>query len=298
MKSNKIKIAIIATSIAVVGGLFAGCSNPGASSNSGNTTSTPKKVTGSITASGSTALQPLAEAVANTFASKNPGATVTVQGGGSGTGLTQVSQGAVQIGDSDIFAKEKLSQDESSKLEDHKVCAIGFAVVTTKDTGVTNLTKSQVQDIFTGKVTNWKDVGGKDLPIKIVHRPNGSGTRATFKNTVMGGKAEADNLGMSQDSSGAVKTAMEQTPGSISYLALSYLTSDVKKTINTVKLDGVEATTDNITGGKYPFWSYEHMYTKGKATGVAKAFIDYVMSSDSKAEVLKLGYIPSSAFKK
>ena len=308
MKSKKIKFAILATSIVVMAGLFAGCGSSTASNNAaGNSANETKKaeaVKGSITASGSTALQPLVDAAQKSFTIQNPDATVSVQGGGSGTGLTQVSQGAVQIGDSDIFAKEKLSDaTKVAELKDHQVCATGFAVVTTKDTGVTNLTKAQIQDIFMGVVKNWKDVGGKDLAINVIHRPSGSGTRVTFKNTVMAGKAEKDDLGMTQDSSGAVVTSMKQTPGSVSYLALAYLSDTVKADIGAVKIGGVEATTANIitsktpNSSKYTFWSYEHMYTKGAASGVSKALIDYMMSASFKAQIVKQGYIPMSDFK-
>ncbi len=302
MKSKKIKFAVLAASIAVMAVLFAGCGSS-ASSNNTNETKKTAEVSGSITASGSTALQPLVDAAQKSFTIKNPNATVSVQGGGSGTGLTQVSQGAVQIGDSDIFAKEKLTTDKAAELVDHQVCATGFAVVTTKDTGVTNLTKAQIQDIFTGVVTNWKAVGGKDLPINVIHRTSGSGTRVTFNNTIMDGKAEKDSLGMTQDSSGAVATSMKQTPGSVSYLALSYLVGDVKNDISAVEIDGVEATTANIitsktpTSSKYVFWSYEHMYTKGAASGVSKALIDYMMSDSFNKQVVTLGYIPISDFK-
>lgn len=307
MKSKKIKFAVLAASIAVMASLFAGCGSTAATNNAaGNKTNaagTKAPVTGSITASGSTALQPLVDAAQKSFTIQNPDATVSVQGGGSGTGLTQVSQGAVQIGDSDIFAKEKLDATKAADLKDHQVCATGFAVVTTKDTGVTNLTKAQIQDIFMGVVKNWKDVGGKDLAINVIHRPSGSGTRVTFKNTVMDSKAEKDDLGMTQDSSGAVVTSMKQTPGSVSYLALAYLSDTVKANIAAVKIDGVEATTANIitsktpTKSKYTFWSYEHMYTKGAASGVSKALIDYMMSASFKAQIVKQGYIPMSDFK-
>jgi phosphate transport system substrate-binding protein len=306
MKSKKIKFAVLAASIAVMVGLFAGCGSSATSNSTGNSSNETKKtaeISGSITASGSTALQPLVDAAQKSFTIQNPNATVSVQGGGSGTGLTQVSQGAVQIGDSDIFAKEKLDATKASALKDHEVCATGFAVVTTKDTGVTNLTKAQIQDIFMGVVKNWKDVGGKDLAINVIHRPSGSGTRATFKNTVMAGKAEKDDLGMTQDSSGAVATSMKQTPGSVSYLALAYLTDAVKANLSAVKIGGVEATTANIitsktpNSSKYTFWSYEHMYTKGTATGVSKALIDYMMSASFKAQIVKQGYIPMSDFK-
>jgi phosphate transport system substrate-binding protein len=302
MKSKKVKFAVLAASIAIMAGLFAGCGSSTTSGNNTNSTTGSTDVSGSITASGSTALLPLVDAAQKSFTAKYPNASVSVQAGGSGTGLTQVSQGDVQIGDSDIFASEKLTGDKAAQLTDHEVCAIGFVVVTTKDTGVTNLTKAQIQDIFTGKDTNWSQVGGKNLPINIIHRTSGSGTRVTFTKSVMGGKTEKDSLGMTEDSSGAVVTAMKQTPGSVSYLAMSYMTSDVKQTVSAVTIDGIVGNTANIItskdpqGSKYPLWSYEHMYTKGTATGVSKALIDYMMSSDFKNEIIKEGYIPMSDF--
>ncbi|AJA48194.1 phosphate-binding protein PstS 1 [Clostridium pasteurianum DSM 525 = ATCC 6013] len=298
MKSKKLKFVVTAIAITLVAGLFAGCGNSDSSNNaSNNSSASTQGVSGSITVSGSTALQPLAEKSIEGFNKKNPDATVNVQGGGSGTGLTQVSQGAVDIGNSDVAAEEKLDAATAKTLVDHKVCAIGFAVVTSKDVDVTDLTKAQIQDIFTGKVKNWKDVGGKDLAINVVHRTSGSGTRATFTKTVLDGNKEKDDIGTTQDSNGAVKAAMTKTPGSISYLALSYLNDEVKNDIKELKIGGVEASKENITTGKYPFWSYEHMYTKEEPTGVSKAFIEYITSDENKKLIEKLGYIASSDMK-
>lgn len=247
-------------------------------------------VSGSATAVGSSALQPLAEKAAQMFMEKNPDAKIQVQGGGSGTGLTQVAQGAVDIGNSDVFAAEKLPEDQATTLVDHKVCVVGFATVVNPKVKVDNLTSQQLIDIFTGKITNWKDVGGDDMKIVVLNRPASSGTRATFKKYALNGAEEATGVALTEESSGAITKALADNEGSISYLALSYVDSSVKA----LKYENVEPTADNVKSGKYPIWSYEHMYTKGEAAGAAKAFIDFMMSDDFKSTITDMGYIANS----
>lgn len=169
--------------------------------------------------------------------------------------------------------------------------------MTHKDVKVDNLTKEQIQGIFTGKYTNWKEVGGEDLQINVVNRPKSSGTRATFKDAIMGEENEKEGLGIVQDSSDAVSKSIQSTKGSISYLALSYLTEEKSQGLKLLKIDNMEASKENIINKKYPFWSYEHMYTKGEAQGLVKEFLDYMTSDDNKAVVEKLGYIPMGNLK-
>ncbi|MEE3453088.1 phosphate ABC transporter substrate-binding protein [Dialister sp.] len=256
------------------------------------------KVSGQVTVSGSSALLPLAKDAAAKFKAKNPDVSITLNAGGSGTGLKQVAEGSVNIGNSDVPAEKKLPADKAKGLVDHKVCVLTVAPVANKDIGdkVKSLTKKQLQDVFTAKVTNWKDVGGPDEPIVLVTRPTTSGTRALFTELALAGAEEASNKSLETDDSGTLIQSIAQIKGAIGYVALSYLVNN--KDVVPIGIDGVAPTLENTYNGKYPVWGYEHMYTKGEATGAVKAYIDYVMSDEYGVEIEKQGYGVSSKMKK
>jgi phosphate transport system substrate-binding protein len=251
--------------------------------------------TGTVTISGSTALQPLVAAAAKQYTAACPGATIVVNGGGSGTGLSQVAQGAVQIGDSDVTAQSKMATPEADKLIDHVVAKQGWIVVTNKDVTLTNLTTQQNVDIWTGKVTNWKDVGGPDVPIVLIFRPQSSGTRATFKKLVLGGASEATGgQTLTEDSNGTVTQAVSKTDGAVSVIGFAYYNDPANKPLlNGLALDGSEATIANMTAGTYKLTAEGHMYTLGEPSGLTRAFLDYMLGGYVQHTLIpSLSYAP------
>ena len=246
-------------------------------------------VTGSITTAGSTALQPLIQDAATAYDAACSGATVTVTGGGSGTGLSQVDAGSVQIGAADVLANTKLATPDADTLVDHVVCRQGWIVVTNKDvTGVTNLTTQQNIDVWTGVDTNWKQVGGPDLPIVLIFRPQGSGTRATFKKIVLGSATEATGgQVLTEDSNGAVTTAVTTTNGAVSVIGFSYYNDPANKPLlNGLQLDGTDATIANVGSGTYKLAADGNLYTKGAATGLTAAFLDFMMGPQVQGTII------------
>ncbi len=245
----------------------------------------------SITAVGSSALQPLVETAAESFQTNHPGRFINVQGGGSGTGLSQVQAGAVEIGNSDVFAEEKSGID-ASQLVGHKVAAVGITPIVNQGVGITNISMENLRRVFLGEVTNWQEIGGNDIAIVLLNRAAGSGTRNTFERWVLQG--ETAKQSQEQDSTGMVRQIVADTPGAISYLAFSY----VNETVAVLSIDGVTPTDENVMTNDWVIWSYEHMYTKGEPTGLAKDFIEYILSDDVQTNIVgKLGYIPVSKLK-
>jgi phosphate transport system substrate-binding protein len=279
--------------ISACGGSSSGSSGSTPTTGSGSSTlGTPGTFTcvqGSITASGSTALAPLVKAVAQSYESKCPGATITVNLGGSKTGLAQVHSGAVDIGMSDVKADPATQSD----LVDHQVAVVIFAMIVHNGVGVTNLTTDQIKGIYDGTITNWSKVGGANIPVVVVSRPASSGTRATFSKYVIGGPETVSGpSSLTTDSTGTVITNVAQNAGAVGYAA----TGPAKKEsgITLLSIDGNAPTADNTKNNTYKFWNIEHMYTKGPAMGLAQALIDYMTSPDAEAIAAQQDFVPIS----
>jgi phosphate transport system substrate-binding protein len=278
--------------------LVSACGGSSTGSGSSTPTSTSSKLgtpgaftcmQGSITADGSTALAPLAKAVATDYQKQCSGANITVNLGGSKTGLSDVEAGNVQIGNSDIFHLAT-----QTDLVDHQVAVVVFVIVVNPQvTGVTNLTTTQLKDIYSGKATNWSQVGGPNMPIVVVSRPASSGTRATFQQYILGGPETVTGpSSLVSDSTGTVATEVKQTAGAIGYITLG---SAKSLGLTPVKIDGNDPTNSSLVeNNTYKFWNIEHMYTKGQPSGLTQAFIDFMYSDTAKQEMTKLAFLSTT----
>ncbi len=281
--------SILAVGLVCGLGLLSGCGGdkkeaPAAAG--GNTS-----ISGTVTASGSSALLPFLKAGQEEFYKKYEKVTVNLSAGGSFTGQNQVASGSVQIGNSDVELQDSL---KDKGLTEHMLVGIPFVFITNKDVSVDNLTRQQYVDILSGKVTNWKDVGGKDQKITAIGRSSSSGSRATIAKVVLQGAKFTDNT-VIQDSNGAVRAAVGSTPGSIGYVDAAYADSSVK----TLAYDGAKYSLDAVASGKYPVYTFGRMFTKGQPTGAVKAFIDFVTGSEFQTQYAeKSGFIPLSKLKK
>ncbi|HEX3642137.1 MAG TPA: phosphate ABC transporter substrate-binding protein [Ktedonobacteraceae bacterium] len=249
---------------------------------SGSTTSAPSAHVHII---GSTALLPLVTKAADLFSQQHSDIKIDTEGSGSIAGLDAVTQHQADIGDSDIPADPSKYSDPN--LTDHIVCENIFTLIINPQIDLTSLTTQQASNIFTGVITNWKDVGGPNLAISPVIRPATSGTRALFDKYILGGASEAGNP-LTSDSSTTVLDTVAHTPGGISYVT----TTLVNPTVKAIGLDGISATEQNIKSGTYRFWGFEHMYTLQNGVNATTSFLDFMQTPQIQQLAQNLGYIP------
>ena len=185
---------------------------------------------------------------------------------------------------------DKLEEKYYSQLVAHKVCTVTIATVVNPELAkeVNGLTKQQLIDIFTGKIKNWKEVGGPDLEILLIARPQTSGTRAVFREYALDGNEEMSGAALETDDSGTLLQTVADNKGAIGYVALPYIIHNNK--VSALAIDGVEPTLENTYNGSYPVWGYEYMYTKGEPKGVIKAYLDYIVSDEYGVRIEEQGY--------
>lgn len=283
---KKILTGLIAAAVLVTSLGLAGCGSSSEESSDG-------AASGSVTIAGSTSVQPLSEAMAEVYMESNPDVTIEVQGGGSGQGIKSIEEKIADIGS---LSREVKDEEKASVAEEFVIAKDGVAVVVNADVSVDDLTIEQIKDIYTGKTTNWKEVGGDDKAITVVTREEGSGTRGAF--TEITGVLEKDDAGnetdnttkdaLVQPSTGAVKETVAKTPDSIGYVSLGALDDTVKA----VKVEGTEASVDTVLSGEYKIQRPFVYVVNSEMTDAAKAFIDFALSSEGQKIVEENGFIP------
>ncbi len=298
---NSIVKRIMAAGVAalMIAGSMTACSGSSSSSSSTAESSTASSqstassetatkdanVSGTITLAGSTSMEKLCEAMSEAFMEAYPDVTVTVEYTGSGAGIESVTSGSVDIGDS----SRSLTDDEKAKGAVENIVAIdGIAVITDTDNTVANLTTEELAKIYTGEITNWKELGGNDEAIVVIGREAGSGTRGAFEELL----EVEDKCAYAQelDSTGAVLAKVASTPGAIGYVSLDV----VDDSVNAVSLNGVEATEANILAGDYLLSRPFVMATMGEISEqseLIQTWFSYIESDEGQSVISDLGLI-------
>jgi phosphate transport system substrate-binding protein len=235
-----------------------------------------------LTLAGSTSIQPFADKWAEVFMEKRPGLGVNVQGGGSSAGIQACRSGACQIG----MSSRELKGDEK-ELTEIVIARDGLAVVVHPSNPVRGLKVSEVRQIFSGDLTGWKVLGGIDKPITVVTREEGSGTRGAFQDLVMG-KTRIFRGAITEDSNGTVREIIAHDPASIGFISLGLVDDRVRA----LDLDGAAANEANIRNGRYTLVRPFLFVSRGEPTGLAKQFVDFVLSDEGQALVKKEGLLP------
>ncbi len=240
-------------------------------------------MTGTLKVDGSTTVQPIAQGAADALMKMNSGLSITVSGGGSGAGIKDVAAGTVNIGNS----SRELTAAEMATLVPYDVANDGIAIIVNPSNPITSLTAEQAANIFLGKTTNWKDVGGEDAPIIVTTRESGSGTRSTLEELLLS-KASVVATASPYASSALIKQAVAASKYAIGYDSIGYL----DKTVKAVSLNSIKASSTTVINKTYLLSRQLFCCTKGSATGLSAMFIDYLRSDDAQKNiVVREGYV-------
>ncbi|HEY3362131.1 MAG TPA: phosphate ABC transporter substrate-binding protein [Methanosarcina sp.] len=309
--TNKLKTYAILT-LLIIGFVFlAGCAgkNSESSSPAPNTSSEGTPVQGanageaqnasageaqSISVKGSDTILPLAQAEAEAFMNQSSGKSISVTGGGSGVGIAALIDGQVDIAD----ASREMNDNETQNAKQNGINPVkttiaydGITVVVNPSNPVSNLTFTQLRGIYNGSISNWKEVGGTDAPIAVISRDSSSGTYKDFQELAM----NKDNYrpdALTQSATGGIVSEVSQNPNAIGYIGFAYLDNSTKALSLDKGNGSVAPTPESILDGSYPLSRSLYMYTNGEPSGLAKEFINFILSDQGQKVVSTVGYIP------
>lgn len=235
----------------------------------------------SITVAGSTAFQPFAEKLAEQYMALHPESNITVQGGGSAVGIQSAVSGTAQIGMADLVNLP----DEAKNLYSTAVAQDGISIIVHPSNSVTGLTMDQIRQIFSGGIKNWKAVGGSNVPITVVSREAGSGTRSSFEQIITGIQLTDDAI--IQDSNGTIRETVANDKSTIGYISHGLINEKIKP----LKVNGIECSVQTVKVGKYPLVRPMYLLTKTKPEGAIAGFIDYILSPNGQKTIETSGLI-------
>lgn len=242
-----------------------------------------------ITIKGSTTVLPIAQVAAEEFMEANPDINISVQGGGSGVGIASLLEGTTDIADASRKIKSKeLDKAKAAGINPYEniVAMDGIAVVVHPSNAIKELSKDQIKAIYTGKISDWSELGVKGGKIIVISRDSSSGTFETFENLALDkDKVRPDAL--TTASNQAVAQTVAQTPGAIGYIGIGYLSGKVKD----ITVDGVKCTKENVVKGRYPLSRPLFMYTNGAPAGNVKKFLDFIFSDRGQTIVEEEGFV-------
>lgn len=242
-----------------------------------------------LTLSGSTTVLPIAQKGAEDFMKSNPNVNVSVRGGGSGVGIQAIIDGTVAIGNSSRAAKAKeiaTARGKGVTMYANIIAKDGICVIVNKANTISSINLDTLRKIYTGEIAKWNDAGGSGGSLVVISRDSASGTFEVFNEKVLkGSKVREDALMLASNQ--AVLTTVASTPGAIGYIGIGYMTDEIKALV----VNGVTATKETVISGKYPISRPLYMYTNGAPKGVAKQFIDYIMSPEGQKMVEEQGFV-------
>ncbi|MCR4955234.1 MAG: phosphate ABC transporter substrate-binding protein [Lachnospiraceae bacterium] len=285
MKKNIVKAMALGMAAMMMAGSLVGCGEKKEESEQKEESAEGAELSGKIALSGSTSMEKLCEAMSESFMEANPGVTVTVEYTGSSAGIESLIHGGTDIGNASRNLED--GEKESGAVE-NVVATDGIAVITDKENKVKDLSSEDLVKIYKGTVKNWSELGGEDEDIVVIGREAGSGTRGAFEELLE--VEDACKYAQELDSTGAVLAKVASTPGAIGYISLDA----VDDSIQSVALDGVEATEENILAGEYKLSRPFVMATKGeieKQNDLVKAWFDYINSEEGQKVITEVGLI-------
>ncbi len=243
-----------------------------------------------IIVNGSTTVLPISQATAEAFMKKNPGVTLSISGGGSGNGIKALIDKTAQIANSSRSMKkeeDQLAASKGVKPVAHTVAIDALTPIVHPSNPVSDLTIEQLSLIYQGKITNWKELGGKDMKIIVISRDTSSGTYESWQEKILH-KEKVTPKAQLQASSGAVVQAVSKNRFAVGYVGIGYLNKSVKA----LKVSGIEASAKNALEGKYPIARPLYMFTDGQPTGAVADYIKFVLSAEGQNIVKKEGFVP------